>query len=90
MSLLIGGKGLEEMKDVELILAVARENLRKWGSLIPPREELYKLAKGECPHCQHVGPLESDFGFRTLESGDVRPQSWCRKCRANPRRGRRT
>ncbi len=33
-----------------------------------------------CPRCGHVGPTESDFGYRIMRSGR-RPQSWCRGCR---------
>lgn len=45
------------------------------------------VATRECPRCGHVGPLEQDFGCRVLKDGR-RPQSWCRKCRAQARKGK--
>lgn len=39
-----------------------------------------------CPRCsirkgKHVYYPIEDFGERTMENGDVVPQSWCRGCR---------
>lgn len=33
-----------------------------------------------CPHCGQEKPL-SDFGFRRMENGEIRNQSWCKDCR---------
>ena len=33
-----------------------------------------------CPHCGKEKPL-SEFGFRKMESGEIRNQSWCKDCR---------
>ena len=33
-----------------------------------------------CPHCGKEKPL-SEFGFRKMNSGQVRNQSWCKPCR---------
>lgn len=35
-----------------------------------------------CPHCGHEKPL-SEFGFRRMENGEIRNQSWCKECRGN-------
>lgn len=33
-----------------------------------------------CPKCEKEKPIK-DFGYRKMENGQVRNQSWCRKCR---------
>lgn len=33
-----------------------------------------------CPHCGLEKPL-SDFGYRQMEDGVIRNQSWCKACR---------
>ena len=33
-----------------------------------------------CPHCGKEKPL-SEFGYRRMEDGEVRNQSWCKDCR---------
>lgn len=33
-----------------------------------------------CPHCGQEKPL-SDFGFREMDNGQIRNQSWCKDCR---------
>lgn len=33
-----------------------------------------------CPHCGEEKPL-SEFGWRKMEKGNIRNQSWCKKCR---------
>ena len=35
-----------------------------------------------CPHCGEEKPL-SDFGFRKMNDGELRNQSWCKDCRNN-------
>ncbi len=79
-------------EETDLLLQLARASLERYGTILPPKEELYKTANAECPKCGHVGPLPEDFGFRQLRNGDLRPQSWCRKCRnsaiSHPTRGR--
>lgn len=52
-----------------------------------------------CPCCEHkeahtVEQVEQLFGYRTMEDGKVRVQSWCRECRGleaktNPRKKQR-
>ena len=40
----------------------------------------------ECPRCQKVAngrdEIEQEFGYRTMEHGNVIPQSHCRQCRS--------
>lgn len=38
-------------------------------------------ARARCPRCGHEGGVLADFGFRPLR-GQLRRQSWCRRCRA--------
>lgn len=45
-------------------------------------------ATRKCPRCSHVGPVDTDFGSRRLK-GELRPQSWCRECRATAKRAHR-
>ena len=33
-----------------------------------------------CPNCDKEKPL-SDFGYRKMGNGEIRNQSWCKKCR---------
>ncbi|MBX5481107.1 MAG: hypothetical protein IRZ16_04545 [Myxococcaceae bacterium] len=40
-----------------------------------------------CPRCGHSGPVDRDFGTRKV-NGEVRPQSWCRSCRAETTRAK--
>jgi hypothetical protein len=47
----------------------------------PAQETEEQLAT--CPHCQHTGPVQDDFGYRVIRGASVR-QSWCRACRASP------
>ena len=35
-----------------------------------------------CPNCQKEKPL-SEFGFRQMENGEIRNQSWCKDCRSS-------
>lgn len=48
-----------------------------------------EVATRQCPRCGHQGPVDTDFGSRRLK-GELRPQSWCRECRATAKRARRT
>ena len=34
-----------------------------------------------CPNCGEEKFLDEEFGFRVMEDGTVRNQSWCEKCR---------
>lgn len=34
-----------------------------------------------CPKCGKEKPIK-DFGYRKMESGQVRNQSWCKNCRS--------
>ena len=42
--------------------------------------------RAECPCCQKVATSKSEieelFGWRTMENGEVIPQSYCRDCRS--------
>ena len=33
-----------------------------------------------CPNCKKEKPL-SEFGWRKMENGEIRTQSWCKDCR---------
>jgi len=33
-----------------------------------------------CPNCKEEKPI-SEFGYRQMGSGEIRNQSWCKKCR---------
>lgn len=44
---------------------------------------LPQTIKSTCPHCQHVGPVDEDFGWRRMGNGIMRAQSWCRECRSS-------
>ena len=33
-----------------------------------------------CPHCGKEKPV-SEFGYRKMENGTIRNQSWCKSCR---------
>ncbi len=33
-----------------------------------------------CPKCEREKPI-SEFGFRDMGDGNIRNQSWCKKCR---------
>ena len=35
-----------------------------------------------CPKCEQEKPL-SEFGFRQMENGEIRNQSWCKDCRSS-------
>ena len=35
-----------------------------------------------CPKCKQEKPL-SEFGFRQMENGEIRNQSWCKDCRSS-------
>lgn len=64
----------------EDLLAAAAASLKKYGTLVPPREKLYPEMMRECPHCQTTKPIMTGFGLRKTASG-MRPQPWCRECR---------
>ncbi|WP_298839736.1 hypothetical protein [uncultured Clostridium sp.] len=50
----------------------------------------YSLSTGseyaECPCCgkraNSLGEIEPNFGWRTMETGETIPQSYCRDCRS--------
>lgn len=65
---------ISKMTASELLIELARRGLKL--------EDAKQVLKGKatCPHCDHTGPIESDFGVRIMR-GAVWPQSWCRKCR---------
>lgn len=33
-----------------------------------------------CPKCKKEKPI-ADFGYRKMENGQIRNQSWCKECR---------
>ena len=41
----------------------------------------YKNGTKSCPHCEKVGDISTEFGWRNC-AGTVRPQSWCTTCRS--------
>jgi len=45
-----------------------------------------------CPNCgkKAIGfnEIEGKFGYRDMGDGRVIPQSWCRKCRIEERKGK--
>lgn len=57
-------------------------NLTKVEEAIRATTATRNLPRSTCPHCEHNGPIETDFGWRTMAGGIIRPQSWCRECRA--------
>lgn len=65
---------ISKMSHSELLIELARRGLKL--------EDAKAVLKGKatCPHCNHTGPIEKDFGVRIMR-GAVWPQSWCRKCR---------
>lgn len=69
----------------EMLLDMVRASLKQYGTIVPPREAFYATATAVCPHCDPKGedprPIVTDFGFKTLANGDIKPQSWCKKCR---------
>ncbi len=77
---------IPEKKDLDpsqsdVLLDLVKHSLAQYGTVVPPREVFYMTGRATCPGCGHEGPIPSDFGFRTLKNGDVRPQSNCNKCR---------
>ena len=64
------------------ILAVAKQNLKRYGSLEVPAEIRMWAEKRTCPCCLFVGNLAS-FGTRfDRRSNKTGGQSHCRKCRS--------
>lgn len=45
-----------------------------------------RFSSTRCPHCGKTAKSRAQisllFGWRTMESGEIRPQSWCYDCRA--------
>lgn len=45
-----------------------------------------------CPHCGKTAngqaEIEEKFGYRDMGDGRVIPQSWCRDCRIEERKGK--
>lgn len=80
---------LAQLSREELIVALANQLGLQSFPLAPLPVPAPRLAvvsgRGHCPHCGHRGPQERDFGFRVAR-GEMKPQSWCRKCRAKPGR----
>lgn len=75
------------------LLEMARASLRQYGSLVPPKDALYSVMRQVCPHCGEEKQVATEFGFKKLRNGRIKPQSWCRACRNGPdshptRRGR--
>lgn len=79
-------------EEEEAQIAFARESLRTFGTIMPPKEAMYVLMKATCPHCDPEGKnprsIATEFGFKKYRSNPkdpttetIRPQSWCRDCR---------
>lgn len=43
-------------------------------------------ARSVCPNCGKHGQVAKTFGVRNMGNGVIRPQSWCRDCRKDPKR----
>lgn len=69
---------ISNLSPSELLIELARRGIKQ-----PALPAMLK-AKTVCPHCDTEGQVEKDFGVRVLR-GEVKPQSWCRECRANPK-----
>lgn len=67
-----------------MLLDAAKESLRQFGTLVPPKEALYTVMNQICPHCGFEGSIATEFGFKKLKNGSIKPQSWCRRCRSSP------
>lgn len=64
----------------EELLAAAAASLKKYGTLVPPREALLTEMPRQCPHCKEWKPIATGFGLRNTPSG-LRSQTWCRDCK---------
>lgn len=62
--------------------------LRREDAEALPQPRRMHEATATCPRCGHVGSIARDFGARRIK-GALRPQSWCRTCRATARAARR-
>lgn len=79
---------IARMSHQELVLELAMRGYIKRGPGRPmgsknkaKNDRKAMNGKSSCPHCGHEGPIEKDFGTRTMR-GEVFSQSWCRDCRA--------
>lgn len=68
------------LSPTDLIVELARRGIKA-----VPHTHTMK-GRSTCPRCEHEGPIDRDFGVRVMR-GEVKPQSWCRVCRANPHHG---
>lgn len=76
-----------ELEDI--LIEQARQSLREYGTLLPPKEALYTNMSAVCPHCGEEKKIATEFGFKKYKSNPkdpncpetIRPQSWCRECR---------
>jgi hypothetical protein len=73
-----------ELEDI--LIEQARDSLRRYGTISPPKEVLYTTMDAECPHCGKVGRIATVFGFKKHRNAageeEIKPQSWCRDCRS--------
>jgi hypothetical protein len=69
---------------VQKLLQIAEMSLRTYGEMVPPKEVFYVTGSQVCPHCGEEKQIATEFGFKRLKDGSVKPQSWCRRCRNSP------
>lgn len=81
---------VDQMTDAEVLIAVARESLKRYGTALPPAGsnalkprvtvDWTKEIK-VCPNCKESKLVLPDFGV-VVRRGIERAQSWCIYCRA--------
>lgn len=69
---------ISKLTPSDLLVELARRGLKMDDA------KVILKGKATCPHCDHKGPIETDFGIRIMR-GTVWPQSWCKSCRGLPR-----
>lgn len=70
-----------------------RRDVRSKSAPVKPERD-WAREKKHCKRCDRTKPVDPDFGVTRDRNGEVRPQGWCRDCRAkenyhkNPRKYR--
>jgi hypothetical protein len=74
--------------EIQTMLKMAEASLRTYGTMVPPREVFYVTGSKTCPHCDPKGknprPIVTDFGLKKGPKGEMKPHSWCLRCRSSP------
>lgn len=87
-----GGNDGGDLTDDQIRILIARENLKRYGSVLPPepttrvlepvaRKVDWNKVEKRCPHCGITKNVGKEFGIvirRGLESA----AGWCRECRS--------